>query len=253
MKRLAKPMLAGLLAALCLWAFCLPAGAIDSQQEENWYLTFTKDKKMSGNFDSGSISKLVQGMQPGDSSDIVINLRNESSKATNWYMLNEAITSLEDGTVAEGGAYTYRLTYTDRAGKVNVLFDSETVGGETDGVTSEKEGLHQATDSMEDFFYLDTLQTGDTAKVELHVALDGETQNNLYQNTIADVEMEFAVDEVNDNNTSSRNQVVKTGDETNLLPLYALMAASGVLLLIIACFSVKKKRESGEEGSRHER
>lgn len=85
------------------------------------------------------------------------------------------------------------------------------------------------------------------------MALDGETQNNLYQNTIADVELEFAVDEVNDNNTSSRNQVVKTGDETNLLPLYALMAASGVLLLIIACFSVKKKRESGEEGSRHER
>lgn len=252
--RFAKRLLAALLAAFCLGGLALPAGA--SSQEggaESWYVTFTRNKRMESNFKSSDIAKLMGGMQPGDSATIAINLRNENTKATNWYMQNETITSLEDDTVAEGGAYTYRLTYTDKAGRVNTLYDSETVGGEKENVSSNQEGLHQATDSLKDYFFLDTLESGGSGRVELHVALDGETQNNLYQNTLADVQLNFAVDEVNDDTTTSRNQVVKTGDETNLLPFYGAMAASGILLLVIGCFSVKKRREDEKEGGRHER
>ncbi len=248
--KLAKRLLSGLLAALCLWAFAVPAGAASEGVSEDWHVTFTSAKKMESNFKSSDIAKLVSGMQPGDSATLSIKLRNENSKSTNWYMQNEAITSLEDDTVAEGGAYIYRLTYTNRAGQVNTLYDSETVGGEKDNASS-NEGLHEATDSLKDYFYLDTLRTGDTGQVDLHVELDGETQNNLYQNTMADVQLNFAVDEVNDDTTS--RQVVKTGDETNLLPLYGAMAVSGILLLIIACFSMKKRGQEEKEGGRHER
>ncbi len=246
-----KRLLSGLLAALCLWAFALPAGASSSGSGDGWYVNFTSNKKMESNFKSSDIAKLVSGMQPGDSATISIKLRNSNPKSTNWYMQNEAITSLEDDTVAEGGAYIYRLTYTNRAGKVNVLYDSETVGGEKDNTSSNNEGLHEATDSLKDYFYLDTLRTGDSGQVDLHVELDGETQNNLYQNTMADVQLNFAVDEVNDDSNS--RTVVKTGDETNLLPLYGAMAVSGLLLLIIACFSTKKRRTEEKEGGRHDR
>lgn len=247
-----KRLLAGLCAAVCLLAWGAPARAASGQEDMEWYVAFTKDKKMESNFTSADINKLVSGMQPGDSAAISIELHNENAKSTNWYMQNEAITSLEDDTVAEGGAYTYRLTYTDKAGRVNVLYDSETVGGEKDNAGSENEGLHEATDSLKDYFYLDTLGSGDSGQVDLHVELDGETQNNLYQNTMADVQLNFAVDEFNDD-TTSRTQVVKTGDETNLLPFYGAMAASGILLLIIACFSVKKRRQEEKEGGRHEK
>lgn len=245
--RIAKRLLPALAAVLCLWAFAMPAGASSQEGggQDSWHVTFTKNKRMESNFKSSDIAKLVSGMQPGDSATISINLRNENTKKTNWYMQNETLTSLEDDTVAEGGAYTYRLTYTNKAGRVNTLYDSETVGGEKDNVSSDNEGLHQATDSLKDYFFLDTLDSGDSGKVELHVELDGETQNNLYQNTMADVQLNFAVDEVNDDITS-RNQVVKTGDETNLLPLYGAMAVSGILLLVIACFSVKKREKEGD-------
>lgn len=248
--KFAKNIAACLLAGLWLLAFGLSAGASSSgTSSDEWYVTFTRNKKMETNFKSSDIAKLVSGMQPGDSSTLSIKLKNENNRATNWYMKNETITSLEDDTVAEGGAYTYRLTYTNKAGKVNILYDSETVGGEKNNTNSE--GLHEATDSLKDFFYLDTLQSGDSGKVDLQVKLDGETQNNLYQNTMADVQFNFAVDEVNDDTTS--RQVVKTGDETNLLPLYGAMAVSGVLLLIIACYSVKKGRQGEKEGGRHEK
>ena len=42
--------------------------------------------------------------------------------------------------------------------------------------------LHEATDALEDFFYLDSQTTGQQGTIRLRVSLDGETQGNSYQN-----------------------------------------------------------------------
>ena len=52
-------------------------------------------------------------MQPGDSITLKVQIRNADTGATDWYMTNEALQSLEDAAdVADGGAYSYRLAYT---------------------------------------------------------------------------------------------------------------------------------------------
>ena len=51
--------------------------------------------------------------------------------------------------------------------KETVLYDSETVGGED---AKKGEGLHQATDALEKYLYLDRLSKGDVASVHLTVS-----------------------------------------------------------------------------------
>ena len=70
-------------------------------------------------------------MQPGDRVVLTMKLKNEDSNATDWYMTNKVLDSLEASTNADanGGAYTYRLTYQNPAGQETILYDSERVGG----------------------------------------------------------------------------------------------------------------------------
>ena len=73
---------------------------------------------------------------------------NEDKEKTDWYMTNEVLKSLEDSvSVAEGGAYTYILTYKDAAGTETVLYSSEVVGGEED---TSKEDTTKTDDTATD-------------------------------------------------------------------------------------------------------
>lgn len=243
----------GKLKKLCL---CFVAGAVlifgglDASADtyygnSNWQVTFTD--KLEENFDSGEITDVFRGLQPGDNAVVTIKLVNKNAKSTDWYMRNDVITSMEDGSsVAEGGAYTYKLTYKDKTGKEKILYDSEKVGGDNSGTIGE--GLHGATGALKDFFFLDSLTTNQSGAVTLEVAFDGESHINDYQNTLADLQMNFAVElGATNNQTGNRTQVVRTGDDTELLPLYAAMALSGVVLLALGIYSFRKdKRKRGE-------
>ena len=72
----------------------------------------------------------------------------------------------------------------------------------------------------------------------LYVALEGETQDNTYQNTAARIQMNFAVELSNPgtstNTTRSTTTAVRTGDENNLIPYYIGMVVAGLLLLYLA-------------------
>jgi hypothetical protein len=165
-------------------------------------------------------------------------------------MTNKVIKSMEDNSVANGGAYTYKLTYTNPGSKVTTLYDSETVGGET---TTGGQGLHEATNGLEDYFFLDTLKTGQSGKVTLKIGLDGETQGNNYQDTLADLQMNFAVElekkGTTTENVVNRTNVVRTGDEMRLMPLYIGMVVSGALFLALAVIGRRADREEEEEAA----
>lgn len=227
-----------LLAGLVLLGTAMPAAADETQTQRDWKVTFTD--KLESNFTSAQINEIIRGMQPGDKTSFTVKLINRNVQSTDWYMANKVLNSLEDGSdVAKGGAYTYKLTYKNPAGTSNTLFDSDTVGG--DKTPGDNEGLHQATDALKDYFYLDTLATGQTGSITLEIALDGETQGDNYQNTAADVQMQFAVELASSG--GNRTQVVKTGDETNLTPLYILMLLSGGALLGVCLYSLRKNRK----------
>ena len=182
-----------------------------------------------------NMSDVIGKLQAGDSAIFTIKLVNTNSKSTDWYMRNEVIASMEDNN---------SVTYKDKNGKEKVFFDSDAVGGENTGEAGE--GLHGATGALKDYFYLDTLATNQSGVVTLRVALDEESINNVYQDSLADLQMQFAVELSTDNTrNNNRTQVVRTGDDTDLLPLYVAMAVSGIVLLVLGVYSMKKDKKRG--------
>ncbi len=267
--------LSGLLA-LCL---AFPVHAETYYGDESWKVAFTSEKKMESSFSTADINDVVGGMQPGDNVIITLDLKNENNTTTDWYMRNEVLYSLEDRSAnkeTSGGAYTYRLTYTNKDGEVQSLFDSDTVGGESaaDTISRMGEGLKSATNALKDYFYLDTLSKGVGGTITLEVALDGETQGNDYQNTLADLQMDFAVElrdtaggggggggdtpgtpnppntpgtpDEPDSNTS-RTGVVRTGDENPILLYTAISGITGLLLLLFCIYQFREYKKRREE------
>ncbi len=253
--------------------FALPgmkAQAETSYGADDWNVVFTSESKMVSNFGMQDLDDVISGLQPGDNAIITLQLKNEHPSSTDWYMTNEVIASLEDRSTNEatyGGAYTYNLTYTNSAGAVTVLFSSDTVGGDISDKNAEEEGgegLHEATDSLEQFFYLETLATGQSGYITLEVALDGETQGNDYQDTMADLQMNFAVELTRTSTTTTVEEPtprqptpdvqilirpVKTGDESIPLPLLLLMSGTGIFFMILALYSLKRSFKKGKGGA----
>ena len=273
MKKITNKILPpALIAALLILAMSISALAEQHAGKNDWLVTFTADKKMSSNFQDKVWDDNLRGLQPGDYTDLVVSIKNDNENTTDWYMTNKVIHSLEDSRKNDpglnGGAYTYTLKYKgNQAGaKDIVLYSSDTVGGQS--VSKAGQGLHEATNALDDWFYIDTLKTGEGGTVTLRVGLDGETQGNDYQDTLADLEMNFAVelrtteeekkkfkdddddddDDDNDNkkknstSSTSTTKVVKTGDYTDTLPYLIAAGISGLILLILAFYSLHERR-----------
>lgn len=227
--------------------------AEDRQGESGWEVTFN-GKKMESNFTSAKMGDEINAMQPGDSVELTISLKNSFNGQADWYMKNEVLNALEDAGDAAGGAYDYLLTYTDVSGKKTTLYSSEKFGGDGrfNGV-----GLHGATMTLEDYFYLDRMGNNEKGTVKLKVALDGETLVNDYQNTYAKLQMDFATELVEDGRAtpsptpgrpgsgSSNREIVKTGDQTRVMLYVSLMLAAGLVLLLLA--AIRMRREQEEE------
>ncbi len=265
------------MAVFMFWGSKTPVYAEDYTGGQGWMVEFT-GSGMESSFSSSDISDAVYALQPGDSVTLSLTLKNGDSQDTDWYMSNAVLSSLEDSQkMARGGVYSYRLAYTGSSGEESILYSSENVGGEKDSDAGE--GLHEATDSLEEFFYLDRLVPGGDGIVTLKVELDGETQGNTYQNTLASLQMNFAVEKAvatqepggeggtpgnPDSPADSDNQgnpsvskvpasnaytlsSVKTGDPFHMLLWSAAALASGMALLLFAILYVKNRK--GEDVS----
>ncbi len=238
-----KRMIAFLLCFVLTGALSVSARAESFAGGDGWQVAFTETHEMDSTFRTAELDDAVSGLQPGDDITFQLTLRNDSELGTDWYMTNRVLYSLEDrssNAATSGGAYSYYLSYADAEGAERVLFSSDTVGGEH--ASAAGEGLHEATNALQDFFYLDTLASGETGHITLRVALEGETQGNDYQDTLADLAMNFAV-ELKDNGPEPGTPriIVQTGDRRNLLPYYAAMTVSGILLLILAIGNVRRR------------
>ncbi len=240
----------------------------------DWNVIFTSAGRVEDNLGGSSmINDRISTMQPGDKITVSVILRNQYNNTTHWYMKNTIIDSMEEAG-ASGGAYGYKLAYVDPAGTETVLFTSQKVGGENSDGLKELE----KDNKLNDYFYLGGLAGGQGAKVMLTVELDGETQGNSYQDKVANLSMNFAVEpqpqssgsgggggkthhrtikrEVVNNEVvyldedgvplARNTEIVATSDEKNLFPYVLAACISGSLLLLLAFFALNdRKREEG--------
>lgn len=226
------------ISMLLVLAFSVTASAEERQGAGGWQVTFD-GKNMNSNFSAANMDDEIYNMQPGDSVELTITLKSNFDGKTDWYMRNQVLESLEDAGNAEGGAYDYLLTYTDTAGETTTLYSSEYFGGEGryNGV-----GLHGATKTLDEYFYLDRLGNGGSGVVKLKVRLDGETQGNDYQNTLAKLQMDFAT-EVAESGGGGGRRPVRTGDQSKILLYVILSLVAGMTLLVIAVMRLREERE----------
>lgn len=249
------------LAAFLLASNMLTVHAEDYEGERGWKAEFTGDG-IESNFGTAEFVEQVQNLLPGDSITINVEVKNSSKKDADWYMSNQVIQSLEESgsTKTSGGAYTYELTWKG-TGSPTTLYSSESVGGERTILGRTKadagKGLHEATESLEDFFYLDTLGNGGTGTITLRVALNGETQGNDYQNTLAKLKLNFAVEEAASGESrriTRRGEdtivyspgAVQTSDPAKLMFWSVATLISGLGLLICAVL-YQKRSKGGDE------
>ena len=205
--------------------------------------------------DEGTVVKAFNDLQPGDDITVSIAYRNDYGKSTDWYMANEVVKTLEKtdqarkiaGTEkAENGGYTYSLVHTDKSGAETVLFSNDKVGG--DAKPANMEGLEQATNALDDWFFLQTLGKGESGKVTLSVKFDGETEVNDYMDTEGEVLVRFAVELTKvgkPGKDGPSHQQTATGDSFPIWP-FLLMMLAGIALLVLLLVRRRRNEEGGE-------
>ena len=179
-----KRMISLAAAMLLVFSMTAPFAGAESYTDSK---TVTFYGKAMSEFDGTvNLNEGKEYFQPGDDMKITITLNNACDTASDWYMSNKVVEAFETET-AKDGSYTYRLDYDGPDGS-RTIFSSDGIGGDSDV------GLQDTTNGLINYFWLGRLPAYGTAAVTLYVAIDGETQNNSYFNTLAHVNMRFAVE-----------------------------------------------------------
>ena len=203
--------------------------------DTDWKVEFD-GKQLKANYTSQEVADAMSGMQPGDTADLEITVINNYKDVSTWWLGNEVIESFEDSSKASDGAYRYSLSYTDPNGNETVLYSSLKVGG-----TGSDTGLHEATDALDELFVMGVIPSGKSGKVNVHIELDGETQNNSYQDTLAELQINFAV-ELPDQ--PERRRIPKTGSEEMIRTRNLYLIACSISFLILMILAAYLYRES---------
>ena len=249
--------LAAALALAVALLLAAPAPALAKEVERQWTVAFTGKAMVDEG--SSSIVQVLAGMQPGDAAAFDVTLEERAEGAAEWYMRNEVLKSMEEALGNAGGSYGYHLTYTAPDGERKVILTNETVSG--DAGAGATKGLFDATEATGEWFYLDTLAPGERARVELRVALDGETHGNTYFDTSARLQLAFSAEEVDAPQPPAPQQppaaqdkpgdgkktaLSQTGDATPLVMVFAAIGATaGVVAAAAAAWACLRRR--GEE------
>lgn len=239
---------AAALVAACAALFCAPVQAHAETTTAGWTVTFGSDMKMTSDYaqQKASVDEALGNLLPGDTFIITVHLDNKSSLRTAWYMSSNAIKTLEQGSQASNGAYTYKLTYGGEE-----IYSSNTVGGD------ESSGFMEISNATGEWFWLGYIDAGKSNDVQIQMSLDGETQNNSYMSTVGKLAVSFAV-EFNDGtgrrvvqeqqeNTTTVQQgsdMPQTGDTMWAVILFAVVGACAA-----ACAAGLAKRKGRGKGS----
>ncbi len=203
------------------------------QKETDWRIVYDGGNSLKTNYTSSDVSNAIKGMQPGDTAHLRFIIENRTNKEASWWMENYVIKSLEDDSAAHNGAYTYELIYKPSMGDDVIIFSSKEVGGSANADT-DREGLHQATEALnennldENYFFLEELPAHASGELVLTLKLDGESQANDYQNTLARLRLRFAVEVI----TVEPKKIVYTGNRDDNQVSFSWQSALGIGLIL---------------------
>lgn len=207
-------LMAVALVLACVAALAAATPAFAQTIQKQWTVEFTGTQMKDDG--SADITKTISGLQPGDSAEFDVDLFESYEGSADWYMSNEVLKSMEksftDANSNSGGSYSYSLVYVDPQGGRKVILANDTVSG--DAGTGDTQGLFDATTATGEWFYLDTLNSQEKARVILTVAIDGETHGNPYFDTSARVQLAFAAEPAKENPREPNRPVVSTDPET---------------------------------------
>ncbi len=230
------------LLIVCIMSVLIAAECSFAESKKYNGKAYFDGKAVKSTFKAGKIADAISELQPGDDVTFRVKYTNKYKEETDWYMENEVLQTLEKADAArkvpegtgtpENGGYTYELIHRDKNGKKQVLFSNSKVGGEAK--PANMEGLEQATNALDDWFYLQSLGYKESGELTLSIKFDGETEVNDYMDTNGGVMLRFGVEikKPDSNGEPEYKQKVRTGDY-NMLALYVAMAIIGLILLII--------------------
>ncbi|SFH97855.1 hypothetical protein SAMN04487830_11544 [Pseudobutyrivibrio sp. OR37] len=178
-------------------SFTTMAATAQAEEEKvEWTVEFT------GKGDTGfepvnpddlkALKEKISDAMPGDTIVFKANYKNSTDKTMDFFLAADVLASLEDdknGKAAEGGAYTYMLTYDSGKGET-IIYNSETVGGDNDSI----KGLNQLKNNNA-FVSIGTLAKKKQGVVTLTIKLDGNSQDNRYMSKLAQLNVQFAAKE----------------------------------------------------------
>lgn len=159
--------------------------AAEDNLSYSWDVTYD-GSKFSSTYDSKDA--VIKNAMPGDTITYTVNYINASKEDTDFYLNADVVKSLEDKSVAEGGAYSFKITNNGES-----IFDSETIGGDAEEVV----GLKQVNGNEGAYFSLGTVKTGNANKgtVQITIVLDGNSQTNSYMDAAANLEIKFGAED----------------------------------------------------------
>lgn len=260
------------LVVTCAGLLGMGMTAYANECTHGWTATYT-GKEVLSDFNQGTVNEKLSELMPGDSITLNVNYANASSKTADFYMASQILATLEDNSEAIGGAYSYAISYNAGAGE-NYIYDSETIGGENTTV----KGLMQVASDKNNFFYVGKIAPGSQGTVTIKISLDGNSQNNDYMSTLAQLGIKFAVEETSNITRSvvttipgsGTNRVLtnqgaaeiisiqgndvtvyrtgspQTGDSLLPLVICAVAVILGILLILYYFFLLKKQDEEKE-------
>jgi hypothetical protein len=220
---------------------------VEAQAYSKNYEVVFDGSQITSDFSAAALRDYLSGFEPGDNVTLTFDLINNSDKQVEWYMYNHSKAFEESRKSAKGAIYQYRLTY---SAADEALYDSDKVGGEE---SKQPIGINEATDSLAGFFLLSAFAPNEKQTVTIYMALDGETQTNTYQDTLSDLIVNFAVEEIKEPDPENRHEeriiyIPYTGDTSNIT-LYLLIEAFSVLLLIVAILLYHRYRKTQRRAS----
>ena len=90
-KSMKKILLPIVTAMILVFAMSISALAELVPALKDYRCTFTTGQKLESNFKTSDIYNQFAGMQPGDYTDILIDIKNDNENTVDWYMTNKVL------------------------------------------------------------------------------------------------------------------------------------------------------------------
>lgn len=225
------------LAAVCIISVSLPVFAAQSGDK---VIIFKGEAEKFVTRSSGTMESGFTGMQPGETRDLTITLRNDDYREMKFYMSANILDNIADKGNQEA-------VYVLNIAKDGAVFFETIVGNEENAAG--KEYLDENNNIL-----LSTLAQGDETEVTISLTLDGDSAGNEYMNESGDIRLIFSAATPEEPETiiqtvkkyitgsgssTSRAGKVKTGDESPVSILILLAVSSAA---VIAAMYLKRNK-----------